>query len=173
MLSLPGLTHQSDDMKLSNIFSLMICLTIPLLVGGISGYMTVSGLNGWYTTLVKPSFNPPNVIFGPVWTTLYALMGISVYMVWTASQNPLRRTALIAYSVQLFLNFWWSIIFFQFQNLPAALAEIILMWLAILYMIIIFRRIKPLAAYLQIPYLLWVSFATVLTASIWWLNRAV
>ena len=158
-------------MKLSNVLSLIICLAIPLIVGGVSGYLTVSGLNGWYTTLVKPSFNPPNFVFGPVWTTLYALMGVSIYMIWSDKLNPLRRTAIIAFAVQLFLNFWWSILFFQFQNLIAALGEIILMWLAILYMIITFRRIKPLAAYIQIPYLLWVSFAMLLTASIWWLNK--
>ena len=158
-------------MKLSNVISLIICLAIPLLVGGVSGYLTVTGLNGWYTTLVKPSFNPPNFVFGPVWTTLYLLMGVSMYMIWIDRTNPLRGTAIIAYAVQLFLNFWWSLLFFQFQNLLAALGEIILMWFAIIFMIVTFRRIKPLAAYIQIPYLLWVSFATVLTASLWWLNK--
>jgi tryptophan-rich sensory protein len=158
-------------MKLSNVLSLIICLAIPLIVGGVSGYLTVTGLNGWYTTLVKPSFNPPNFVFGPVWTTLYLLMGVSMYMIWIDRTNPLRRTAIIAYAVQLFLNFWWSLLFFQFQNLLAALGEIILMWFAIIFMIVTFRRIKPLAAYIQIPYLLWVSFATVLTASLWWLNK--
>jgi tryptophan-rich sensory protein len=149
---------------------LSICLILPLAIGGLSGYLTVSGLNGWYTTLIKPSFNPPNYVFGPVWTLLYLLMGVSIYMIRTA-EHPLRKNATIIFAIQLVLNFWWSIIFFQMERPLAALVEIIVMWFSILYMIVSFRRIKPLAAYLQIPYLLWVSFATLLTASIWWLNR--
>jgi tryptophan-rich sensory protein len=98
-------------------------------------------------------------------------MGVSLYMVWTDNSNPNRLSAITIFALQLFLNFWWSILFFQFQSPLLALAEIILMWFSILYMIIAFRRIKPIAAYIQLPYLLWVSFAMLLTASIWWLNR--
>ena len=158
-------------MKYPNFVRLIICLAIPLLIGSISGYLTVQGLNGWYTTLVKPSFNPPNFIFGPVWTTLYLVMGISLYMIWSDRYSPFRNRALVTFAVQLFLNFWWSILFFQFHSPVTALGEIILMWFSILYMIVAFRKVKPIAAYIQIPYLLWVSFATILTASIWWLNK--
>lgn len=158
-------------MKGIRFIPLILCLAIPLAAGGLSGYLTIAGLRDWYTTLSKPSFNPPNFIFGPVWTTLYLLMGISIYSVWEDKLNRDRTKAISIFAIQLFLNFWWSIIFFQFHSPFWALVEIIFLWLSILYMIVVFRSIRPLAAYLQIPYLLWVSFASLLTASIWWLNR--
>lgn len=155
------------------IFRLIICLTIPLLVGGVSGYATVSSLQNWYPTLVKPSFNPPNYLFGPVWTLLYLLMGVSLYIIWSSPAGTVRNAAIFAFALQLFLNFWWSILFFGLHHPLAALAEIIAMWFAILYMIIAMRAVSPTAAYLQVPYLLWVSFATLLNAAIWWLNSSI
>jgi benzodiazapine receptor len=141
------------------------------MVGGISGFATATSINTWYVTLNKPFFNPPNYLFGPVWTTLYILMGVSLYLILQTPKNELRKKAITVFAVQLFLNFWWSFIFFKFQYLGAALIEIITMWVYILMMIIYFRKIHKTAAYLQIPYLLWVSFATLLNASLWWLNR--
>ena len=163
--------HKHNAMRGIRLIPLLFCLVLPLAIGGLSGYLTVSGLSGWYTTLIKPSFNPPNFVFGPVWTLLYLLMGVSLYMIWSETQHPDRGTALIIFGAQIFLNFWWSILFFQMESPLLALIEIVLLWLSILYMIIRFSRIRPLAGYLQIPYLLWVSFASLLTASIWWLNR--
>lgn len=158
-------------MTFKDILKLAGCIALPVAVGAISGYATMEPLKDWYMTLNKPSFNPPNAIFGPVWTTLYVLMGISLFMIVQLPASKLRTQALIAFGTQLFLNFWWSIIFFSFKNLLFALVEIILLWCCIVWMIWLFRKLKPIAGYIQIPYLLWVSFATILTASIWHLNR--
>lgn len=150
--------------------ALIICLLIPLAIGGIAGFATALGVNDWYVTLNKPSFNPPGYIFGPVWTFLYLLMGISLFIIWQSPAGQNRTNALIAFSVQLFLNFVWSFLFFKFELPGWALIEIVLLWLSILAMIILFARISKTAASLQIPYLLWVSFATILNAAIWHLN---
>ncbi|MDX2173428.1 MAG: TspO/MBR family protein [Bacteroidota bacterium] len=150
---------------------LALCIFIPLIIGAISGIATASSVDTWFLTLHKPSFNPPNYLFGPVWTTLYILMGISFYLILQSSQDKLRTNAIVIFCVQLFLNFWWSFIFFKFQLLGIAFIEIIFIWLSILLMIYIFRKINKTAAYLQIPYLLWVSFASILNGSIWWLNK--
>lgn len=149
---------------------LTLCIFIPLIIGAISGIATASSLNNWFLTLHKPSFNPPNYLFGPVWTTLYILMGISLYLILQSSKSRLRTNAIVIFCIQLFLNFWWSFIFFKFQLIGFAFIEIILIWLSIITMIYSFKKINKTAAYLQIPYLLWVSFASVLNASIWWLN---
>jgi len=152
------------------LITLLICLLIPLAIGGISGFATAADINDWYVTLNKPSFNPPNYLFAPVWTTLYTLMGISLFKIWRSPEGRNRNNALLIFAIQITLNFFWSFLFFKF-NLPGvALVEIVLLWTSILLMIIIFRRISKLAAYLQVPYLLWVSFATVLNAAIWFLN---
>lgn len=158
-------------MKLKNVFLLVGCILLPLVVGGLSGYATVSSISTWYVTLQKPSFNPPNYLFGPVWTALYTLMGISLFLVARTSNSALRTSAFWVFGIQLALNFMWSVLFFNFHWLGFALLEILLMWLSILVMIRIFRQLSPAAGYLQIPYLLWVSFATLLNASIWYLNR--
>ncbi|MCP9749411.1 TspO/MBR family protein [Ferruginibacter sp. HRS2-29] len=153
------------------IFKLIISIAIPLAVGAVSGYLTMESVQTWYTTLNKPSFNPPNGIFAPVWTTLYIMMGIACFLVWKKDfPQPAKRRALIFYSIQLLLNFLWSFIFFYLHEKGAALAEIILLWIFILLTIISFGKISKPAAWLLVPYILWVSFATVLTYSIWNLN---
>jgi tryptophan-rich sensory protein len=149
--------------------SLISCILIPLLVGGISGIATVSGIKDWYVHLNKPFFNPPNYLFGPVWSLLYLLMGISFYII-LQSKSVAKKRAILIFFIQLFLNFWWSFLFFKFQLLGISMIEIMLMWLSILWMIIEFKKINKIAAYLQIPYLVWVTFATLLNASIWYLN---
>ncbi len=150
---------------------LITCLAIPVIVGGISGWLTAGEINTWYQTINKPPFNPPNWIFGPVWTTLYILMGISLFMIWDSPKSAERQRAMVVFSIQLFLNFCWSLIFFKLHMLFGAVVEIIALWLMIIYMLLCFSRVKPLAAYLNIPYLLWVSFASVLSTATWWLNR--
>lgn len=152
------------------ILAFVICLAIPLGVGFLSGYITRGETDTWFRTIEKPSFNPPNEIFGPVWTLLYVLMGISLFLVWNSRDNWLRKKAILVFFVQLFFNFWWSLIFFSFHLLFAAVVDILILWLLILYMIQCFRDVKPLAGWINLPYLLWVSFATVLTISIWKLN---
>jgi len=151
-------------------FKLTLCITVPLLIGGISGFATATSINDWYVGINKPSFNPPNYLFGPVWTTLYILMGISFYRILQASQSEIRTKAIIVFCFQLVLNFCWSFLFFKFQLLDISFIEIIMMWISIIMMIYTFSKIDKTAAYLQIPYLLWVSFASVLNGSIWYLN---
>ncbi len=114
----------------------LLCIILPLLVGGISGIATVSGIKDWYVHLNKPFFNPPNYLFGPVWSILYLLMGVSLFMI-LQSKSITKKKAISIFFVQLFLNFWWSFLFFKFQLLGISLIEIVLMWLSILWMILI------------------------------------
>lgn len=154
----------------NKIVLLLLCLLIPLAVGFIAGMATAESITTWYAGLNKPFFNPPNYLFGPVWTLLYTLMGVSLFLVLRVGPHPLRSRAITIFSLQLVLNAMWSFIFFAFRSPGWALAEIGLMWTCILYMIFIFGRISRVAGLLQIPYLLWVSFATVLNAAIFYLN---
>lgn len=154
----------------NKIVLLLLCLLIPLAVGFLSGMATAESITTWYAGLNKPFFQPPNYLFGPVWTLLYTLMGISLFLVLRVGPHPLRSRAIVIFSLQLVLNALWSFIFFAFRSPGWALLEIVLMWTCILYMIFIFGRIKRIAGLLQIPYLLWVSFATALTAAIFYLN---
>lgn len=149
---------------------LFCCILFTLSIGAVSGIATSSGINNWFMELNKPFFNPPNFLFGPVWTILYVLMGISFFLVLQSPINMLKRKAIIIFFIQLTLNFFWSFIFFKFQLIGLAFIEIILLWISILTMIIEFNKINVTAARLQIPYLLWVSFATLLNGAIWWLN---
>jgi len=158
-------------MKSIKVFiAFIICLLIPLAIGGIAGFATATSITDWYITLNKPSFNPPNYLFAPVWTTLYTLMGISLFLVWKSPKSRDRNNALLIFALQLTLNFVWSFLFFKFNLLGVALVEIVLLWTSILMMIIFVRRISKLAAFIQVPYLLWVSFATILNTAIWLLN---
>jgi tryptophan-rich sensory protein len=148
---------------------LSVSILLPLIIGGISGYYTASNIQSWYITLIKPSFNPPNYLFGPVWTTLYIIMGISFYMIW--SSTKINKNKLIGiYLFQLILNFLWSFIFFKYHAIGIAAVEIVVLWLSILTMIIMFYKNNKWAALINIPYLLWVSFASVLNISIYLLN---
>lgn len=158
-------------MKEINWISLIACVGGILLIGTISGLANAGSINGWFSTLNKPSFNPPNYLFGPVWTTLYILMGISLYLILQSPKTDSRNTALIIFAFQMALNFSWSFLFFYFKWPGIAFIEIIIMWIAILMMILTFYRISNTAAYLQLPYLLWVSFASILNGTIWYLNK--
>ena len=153
------------------IYKLIIAVLIPLAVGSLAGYFTASSVNGWYTTLVKPSFNPPNWLFAPVWTSLYIMMGIAFYLIWKKEANDVvKSTAVTLYIVQLALNFLWSFVFFYAQQPGWALVNIILMWIFIYLTILWFGKISSLSAWLLVPYICWVSFATVLNFAIWKLN---
>lgn len=133
--------------------------------GAIGSIFTFSAIPNWYAYLNKPFFNPPNWIFGPVWTTLYTLMGIAVYLVWKK-----RKGIPFWFWVQLVLNALWSILFFGLQNPILAFVGVVFLWLSIFLTITSFYRIYKTAAYLLVPYLLWVSFASLLNASIALLN---
>lgn len=154
------------------IVPLITCLLIPLAVGAISGFATAREVNGsWFMSLEKPWFNPPNYLFAPVWTTLYVLMGISLYFVWRAGFHYLRKRALLIFGAQLLLNFAWSILFFTAHAILLSVIDIVILWFMIVWMIVLNWKIRPLAGYLQLPYLLWVSFASALDISIWALNQ--
>lgn len=152
------------------IIKLIVSIIVPLGLGSIAGIFTAQSVPEWYATLNRPSFNPPNWIFGPVWTMLYILMGISLFLIWKLEISKERNLAILVFMLQLLLNFGWSFIFFYFNMIGLALIEIILLWIFIVIMLALFYKIKPIAAYINIPYLLWVSFATVLNGSYYILN---
>jgi len=153
------------------IAKIFIAITIPLAVGAASGFFTVTGVNSWYQTLNKPSWNPPGWVFGPVWTTLYIMMGIALFLVWTAdTRAELKKIAIALFSVQLVLNFFWSFIFFNQQLVGWALVEIIAMWVFIVAAIFAFGHVSKVAAWLLVPYICWVSFAAMLNYTIWKMN---
>mgnify|MGYP001000603286 FL=1 len=154
---------------MSNPIKLLVSLLLPQSAGGLGAFFTLSSVQTWYLTLNKPSWNPPSWLFGPVWTTLYVLMGIACFLIWK-SNHPLKKQALILYFVQLFLNLLWSPAFFGAQNPLLGVLVIVPLWACILFCILTFRQINIWAALLLIPYLLWVSFATVLNTTIWYLN---
>jgi len=158
-------------MKINNTLKLVIAIVVSEFVGVIGSVFTVSAIPGWYAGLVKPALNPPNWVFGPVWATLYALIGITAFLVWKNGWEKNEvKAALGVFGLQLFLNTTWSIIFFGLQNPGWALVNIIILWIAIVWTIIVFYRISKPAAYLFLPYILWVSFALYLNYSIWMLN---
>jgi translocator protein len=147
--------------------SVIICLA----VGALSGIATSSSVSTWYTTLNKPPFNPPNWLFAPVWTLLYAMMGVAAGIVWSRAKESMGvKLALGLFVGQLLLNSLWSVLFFGLRNPTAALVEIVVLWVAILLSINRFYLISKAAAWLLVPYLIWVSFAALLNASIVILN---
>jgi translocator protein len=147
----------------------------PLLVGGVTSALTVSSLRDWYPTLAKPSFTPPGALFGPVWTGLYATMGVSAVLVARSADagadDDRVRLAAAAFGSQLALNAAWSLVFFGARRPGWALVEIVALWLAVAGTVGSFGRVRPVAGVLLVPYLGWVSFATLLNAGIWNLNR--
>ncbi|PJC45221.1 TspO protein [Candidatus Pacearchaeota archaeon CG_4_9_14_0_2_um_filter_30_8] len=145
---------------------LIFAILISQLAGIIGSLFTITSTNSWYTTIIKPSFNPPNWIFGPVWTLLYLLMGISLYLILTTKKSKNRKIGLYLFFTQLVLNTLWSILFFGLHSPLAAFIEIILLWISILLTIKYFYKVNKKASYLLIPYILWVTFAAILNLSI-------
>lgn len=161
----------------------IVSITVCLLVGFVGSVFTTPAIANWYAFLNKPSFSPPNWLFAPVWTTLYILMGISLALVWNGIKEDKKdkkdkkdktdkrvQTAIIFFAFQLVLNSVWSILFFGLKSPGLALVEIVFLWLAILLTIIKFYKISKIAACLLIPYLAWVSFASILNFAILKLN---
>ncbi len=150
--------------------TLIISIAIPLLVGALSGFIS-SGSMAQFGQLNKPPLAPPGFLFPIVWTILYTLMGIASYLVYTSDKNQTEiREALTVYALQLAVNFFWSIIFFNLEWYLFAFFWLVLLWVLILYTILLFYRISKPAAYLMIPYLLWVTFAGYLNLGIYLLN---
>ncbi|MBI4212840.1 MAG: tryptophan-rich sensory protein [Chloroflexi bacterium] len=145
--------------------ALVIALAVPLMVGSVGGYVTARAIPTWYRDLRKPNWNPPSRVFGPVWTVLYALMGLAAWLVWMAD-GPLTL-----FTAQLAANLLWTLVFFGLRSPGWALGEIAILWLLVALTILQFLSIVPLAGLLLVPYLLWATFAAVLNAAIWRLNR--
>ncbi len=164
-------------MKINNAFKLIIAIVVSELAGIIGSVFTTPSITGWYAGVVKPALNPPAWVFGPVWTTLFALMGISAFLIWssyakaTEDKKKVIEIALVLFGIQLVLNTLWSIIFFGLHSPAVAFIELIVLWLAILATIISFAKISRPAMWLLLPYILWVSFAGFLNYSIWQLNK--
>jgi benzodiazapine receptor len=159
-------------MKIINVLKLVASIILCQLAGLVGSLVTVPSIPTWYESLKKPSFNPPNWIFGPVWTGLYTLMGISLFMVWQKrADRPQIRTALFFFFMQLIFNALWSVAFFRLRSPLLGLIDIVLLWITILLGIKIFFEISKPAALLLFPYILWVSFGVLLNFSLWILNQ--
>ena len=139
-------------------------------VGALAGWLTREGTVLYRTGITKPPLSPPAIVFPIVWTILYALMGVSAARISLQEPSVARSGSLHLYVIQLIVNFFWSLIFFNLQAFGGALIWLIALWVLILWMILSFRKLDPLAAWLQVPYLAWVTFAGYLNAGVWLLN---
>lgn len=139
-------------------------------VGVLSGLLSAGGTRIFQETVIQPPLSPPGFLFPVVWSILYALMGIGAARVFMQEKSPERGRALNLYFVQLTVNFFWSLIFFNAQAYGLAFFWLLLLWVLVLCMIIAFGKVDPVAAYLQIPYLLWITFAAYLNLGVWYLN---
>ncbi|MBM3206111.1 MAG: tryptophan-rich sensory protein [Candidatus Staskawiczbacteria bacterium] len=157
-------------MKINSFLKLIICITISESAGILGSFFTISAIPTWYASLQKPFLNPPAWIFGPVWVTLYLLMGISLWLIWKSDSKE-KKKAIRLFLIQLVLNAIWSPIFFGGQSIGGALAVIVLLWAVIVLAILVFTRISKVAAWLLIPYILWVSFAGYLNFMLFILNH--
>ena len=157
---------------MQKILKIILVVVLCVTIGYLSGMVTRDSITTWYPTLIKPIFNPPNWIFAPVWTLLYVMIGVSGGMIWNKLESDQAnvKSAFKLFIIQLALNALWSYLFFGLHNPFLALIEIIVLLLLIYDTYIAFKKIDKVAGMLLVPYLAWVSFATVLNASIWWLN---
>lgn len=157
--------------SMKNIYlKVLVCVALCLSLGILSGFSTADSISNWFQFLKKPSWNPPAWIFGPVWTILYILMGIALAKIWHSNHTN-KKTAIWLFIIQFMLNFCWSFIFFKMHLTGWAFVEIMIMLLFISLTILSFVKINRTAALLLLPYLCWVSFATVLNGTIWFLNK--
>lgn len=159
-------------LKVKSFKKLLISLLLPQLAGFLGSFFTRPAISNWYTFLEKPSFSPPNWVFAPAWITLYFLMGISIYLIWTSSSKEKieSKKIFVLFWVHLLVNALWSLVFFGLKSPAGALVNIIILWVLIIILIIKFWRINKWASYLLIPYFFWVTFASILNYSIWFLN---
>ncbi len=154
----------------TNYALLAACIVVCLAVGAAGTFFTAPNITGWYAHLSKPSFTPPNWLFGPVWTLLYVLMGIALYLVAIDNSHPHHKRAVVIFAGQLALNFAWSLVFFGLKNPLYGLCVIIALDLVIIATIIAFWRVNCKAACLLLPYLAWCLFASALNLFVWRLN---
>ncbi|HEY5536410.1 MAG TPA: TspO/MBR family protein [Ignavibacteria bacterium] len=153
-----------------NWIKLISSIVICQIVGIIGSFFTAKNIPVWYAGLKKPVFNPPNWVFAPVWITLYLLMGVSFYLIWIKSAEKDIKIPVILFIAQLILNSFWTIIFFGLKSPGFALFEILILWILILLCIIEFYPVSVTASLLLIPYILWVTYASILNYSLWRLN---
>lgn len=158
--------------SISSFWKWVIAVVICEAAGIVSALLSMTAMNPWFDTLNKPSWNPPSYLFGPVWTTLYVLMGTALWLIWK-SDAPERekKNAELVFALQLFLNFWWSIIFFRFHSLSLAFAEVMLLLITIFITMVRFAPISRTASWLMVPYISWVSFASILNYTLWMMNK--
>jgi len=156
-------------MKINWLLLIGLILLINIL-GSIGAIWTSTGSGTWFEKLKKPSFNPPNWIFGPVWTLLFTLMGIALYFVITSQNSQVRTLAIIFFAIQMVLNMLWTFLFFKMQNPFAAFIEIIILLVAILITAFYFYKTNKISGYLLIPYILWTGFASILNYNLWKMN---
>lgn len=149
---------------------LLLCISSCLAIGILGSFVTIPSIASWYMTLNKPFFSPPNWIFGPVWTTLYILMGMSLFLFLDSKTKKKKSHGLVFFGLQLFLNFFWSYLFFYFHQPLLAFIEVCLLWFMIYVTIDSFRTLSKRAAVLLVPYIVWVSFASILNLAIVVLN---
>jgi benzodiazapine receptor len=146
-------------------------IVLCLAAGGVGAFLTAPAVSTWYRLITKPSWTPPDWVFGPVWTTLYIMMGCAGWLIWRSEDSPRRRPALLIWALQLALNFLWSPLFFGFHAVGLALIDIYLLWLLIgRFLVTVWTLSRP-AAFLFMPYWAWVTYATALNLGIWILNR--
>lgn len=158
-------------MKKNEVLALGLAIGLTELAGGVGALFTTPAIATWYPNLVQPVGTPPDFVFGPVWTTLFALMGIALFLIWRQTGlKTERRQAFILFGAQMILNVLWSALFFGLKSFAAASVEIVCLWLAIVATQVAFAKVSRPAAWLLLPYLLWVSFATYLTLAFWSLN---
>jgi len=157
---------------MSTIVKLIISILASFAAGGVGSLFTFKSIPTWYAQLKKPRYTPPNWAFGPVWTILYVLMGISVFLVWQRISTNSAVLAFILFWIQLALNAFWSIIFFGMKSKGGGVVTIVLLWLLILATIITSFRVSSWAGALLIPYIAWVSIASYLNIGVWWLNKS-
>ena len=169
--------HHSDETVtpwrptvLRQVVWLIGCITVCLAVAGVGAAATATSVNGWYQTLNKPSWNPPDWLFGPVWTTLFVMMGVAAWLAWRRDGWLSARTAMIWFGIQLALNMLWSVLFFGLQSPGLAFAEILVLWMAIVATVLAICERTVGGALLLTPYLAWTTFAAVLNFTIWRLN---
>lgn len=160
----------TEYMKKIDFGKLVISILIPLVAGFLGSIFTTPAVRSWYLVINKPVWNPPSWVFGPVWTILFIMMGVALYLVWSVKMNNKVRMALKMFGAQLVLNILWSVFFFGLGNFWMAFGEIIILWIAIALTIVYFLKVNRTAGWLLLPYIMWVSFASYLNFTIAFLN---
>ena len=157
-------------MKTNDLWRLLLSLVISLSAGFLGALFTTPAVQSWYLTINRPVWIPPSWLFGPVWTSLFIMMGVALYLVWSTKMSNKVRISLKLFATQLVLNVLWSVLFFGLGNFWLAFGEILVLWIFILITIVSFGKVSKVASWLMVPYLLWVTFASYLNFTIANLN---